>query len=954
LSPVPGRALSKEFYLVYYVTDLKTMEKIQIRKAKVHNLKAVDVDIPRNAFTVITGPSGSGKSSLAFDTLYAEGQRRYIESLSSYARQFLGQMEPPDVESIKGLSPAIAIDQKSTSNNPRSTVGTVTEVYDYMRVLFARVGTAYCPESGEKLSAQTAQQIVEKLKAKPDKTKLQLLAPVIQNQKGEHKELLGKYLSMGYVRARVNGKIMLLDEVKLDKNKKSNLDIVVDRLVVKKDIEARLTDSVEKGLKLGEGHLYVLVNDDEEFYSEHLYSPKSGLSCPELEPRLFSFNSPLGACPTCNGIGESKVFDEDKFILSSDLSFNEGTILPLGKHGSFYHQMVKSIFQEEGIDPDMPFKKLPTKFKEILFKGSKKVYHYKFKSENSKYEFSKSFPGLKKWLEKKYLESSSDKVRNDLENYMHIQVCPDCKGNRLRPFSLHVIIENKSIMDISNLTIEDAYSFFKKVKFKGQDKIIADKLLHEIRSRLGFLNDVGLTYLTLSRAANTLSGGEAQRIRLATQIGSALSGVLYVLDEPSIGLHQRDNTKLIETLKNLKNLGNTVIVVEHDEETMQAADYLIDMGPGAGIHGGDIIAEGSYESVLKNKKSITASYLSGREKIEVPKARKELTRKISINKISKNNIKDLNLELPLGGLICVSGVSGSGKSTMVHQAIVPAVKNYINKRTPLNVNYNSISGASDIKSLIELDQTPIGRTPKSNPATYTKVFDEIRKLFTATNEAKIRGYKAGRFSFNVKGGRCESCEGNGVIKVEMNFLPDVYITCADCDGKRYNNETLSVLYKGKSIADVLSMSVEEALEFFNNHRKIKRILKTMFDVGLGYITLGQSSTTLSGGEAQRMKLSRELSKATKGETLYVLDEPTTGLHFQDIKILIKALNDLVQKGNTVVVIEHNLDVLKCADWLIDMGPEGGVHGGEIVAKGTPEEVSKNKNSMTGKYLKRYL
>jgi excinuclease ABC subunit A len=911
------------------------MDQIEIRKANVHNLKAVDITIPRNSFTVITGPSGSGKSSLAFDTLYAEGQRRYIESLSSYARQFLGQMEPPDVESIRGLSPAIAIDQKSTSNNPRSTVGTVTEVYDYMRVLFARVGTAYCPDSGEELKAQTAQQIVKTLLAKKEKTKLQILAPVIRQGKGEHKELIGKFLSMGYARARANDEIMMLDDVALEKNKKNNLDIVIDRLVIKDGIETRLTDSVEKALKMGEGHMYVLAGDKEEFYSEHLYSPTSGKSYPELEPRLFSFNSPLGACPTCNGLGQSKVFDEDKFFLSQDLSLNDGALMPIGKRGGFYFSMVKSIVEAEGGDMDMPYKKLPANIKKVILEGSSKTYNFKFSSENSRYEFKKSFPGMSKWLERKYRESSSEKVRDELERYMHIQICPDCDGDRLNPFALNVKIKKHSIMDICHLTIEEAHQFFKKLVFTGQDKIIADKLLKEITSRLGFLVDVGLTYLTVNRAASTLSGGEAQRIRLATQIGSALSGVLYVLDEPSIGLHQRDNDKLIKTLLSLKELGNTVIVVEHDEETMRAADFLVDMGPGAGIHGGEVIAEGLPEKVFKNKKSITADYLSGRESIEVPAERRELTNHFVVNKVNKNNLKDLTVEIPMGGLVCITGVSGSGKSTLVHQGIVPAVKNYINNKTPFKTNYHSITGAENFKSVIELDQTPIGRTPKSNPATYTKLFDEIRKLFTATNEAKIRGYKAGRFSFNVKGGRCEVCEGNGSIKVEMNFLPDVFITCSECDGKRYNQETLNVLYKGKHIADVLEMSVEEALEFFANHKKIKRILQTMYDVGLGYLSLGQSSTTLSGGEAQRMKLSRELAKATRGETLYILDEPTTGLHFQDIKVLLAAIQALVEKGHTVIVIEHNLDVIKSADWVIDLGPEGGNQGGQIVADRKP-------------------
>lgn len=930
------------------------MDKIQIFGAKVHNLKNINVEIPRNSLTVITGPSGSGKSSLAFDTLYAEGQRRYIESLSSYARQFLGQMEPPDVERITGLSPAIAIDQKSTSKNPRSTVGTITEIYDYLRVLYARVGDAFCPESGERLEAQSAQQIVLSLMSKPAKTKLFIMAPVVKGQKGEHRDLIQKFLSLGFSKARVNGEIIALEEgLKLEKNKKNNCEIVIDRIVVKPGIKARLTDSVEQALKIGGGSLLALIDDELEFYSEHLYCHKSGKSYPELSPRLFSFNSPLGACAQCNGLGESKVFERSKYILDEAMSFSEGAVLALGKRGSFYYQMVKCILTAEGVSDETPLKKWPKKVYKTIFDGSEKEYTYNFKSENSSYTFKKTFVGLDLWLEKKYLESSSEKVRIELEKFMNIKTCPQCAGKRLNAYARHVKIADIGIMDISEFSIEDAFKFFKRVKFTGNKKIIADKLLKEIQGRLKFLVDIGLTYLTLNRAANTLSGGESQRIRLATQIGSALSGVLYVLDEPSIGLHQRDNDKLIQTLIHLRDLGNTVIVVEHDEETMLASDYIIDMGPGAGIHGGEIVAFGKPEKV-KKANSITGAYLSKKITIPLPESRKVLTQKIKLKGVTKNNLKNLDVEIPLGGLVAVTGVSGSGKSTLVHQALVPGIKNYVNKGHSYRVFYESISGVNAIDQVIEIDQSPIGRTPKSNPATYTKLFDQIRTLFSSTNESKVRGYKAGRFSFNVKGGRCENCEGNGQIKVEMNFLPDVYITCAHCSGKRYNQETLNISYRGKNIADVLGMSIEEAADFFQHHKKIHRALYTLDSIGLGYIKLGQSSTTLSGGEAQRLKLSRELSKATRGHCLYVLDEPTTGLHFKDIQVLLNAMLKLIGQGHSMLVIEHNLDIIKSSDYVIDLGPEGGIHGGRVVAMGTPEEVAKSKKSITGKYLKKIL
>lgn len=930
------------------------MDKISIKGARAHNLKNIDIDLPRNSLTVITGPSGSGKSSLAFDTLYAEGQRRYIESLSSYARQFLGQMEPPEVESITGLSPAIAIDQKSAGTNPRSTVGTVTEIYDYMRVLYARVGDAYCPESGELLQAQSAQQIVERLLEKKEKTKLQILSPVVTNQKGEHRELIGKFLSMGFSKARVNGELMPLDEsVRLHKTKKNDLDIVIDRIVVKEGIKGRLTDSVEQALKIGEGNIFVLVDDKEEFYSEHLYSHKSGKSYPELEPRLFSFNSPLGACPKCNGLGETKVFDPHKYIIDERLSFEQGAIAPLAKKTGFYHQMVKCILKAEKVKLDTPLDKWPKKIRETIFHGSSKEYTYNFESESSKYVFKKPFPGIEDWLERKYNDSSSEKVRNELEEYMNIEICPACEGQRLNEYARSVLVGELGIMEISKKSIEEAAEFFGSVEFEGHRKIIAQKLLKEINARLKFLNDVGLSYLTLNRAANTLSGGEAQRIRLATQIGSALSGVLYVLDEPSIGLHQRDNDRLISTLKSLRDIGNTVIVVEHDEDTMLASDHIVDIGPGAGVHGGQIVATGSPEEI-KKEKSITAQYLAGKKAIPVPSERRDLKDKIKIKGITKNNLENLDVEIPLGGFVVVSGVSGSGKSTLVHKGLAPGVKNYLRKNNNSKTCYKAISGVDKLDQVLEIDQSPIGRTPKSNPATYTKLFDSIRNLFANTNEAKVRGYKAGRFSFNVKGGRCETCEGNGVIKVEMNFLPDVYITCAECGGKRYNQETLNIEYRGKNIADVLDMTIEEAKDFFQHHTKIHRALAVLDEIGLGYIKLGQSSTTLSGGEAQRMKLSRELSKATRGKCLYILDEPTTGLHFQDIQVLLNAINRLIEKGHSVVVIEHNLDVVKSADYVLDLGPEGGKHGGQVVATGTPEEVAKNKDSLTGKYLKKLL
>lgn len=937
---------------------MSSINEITVVKAAVHNLQNVTISIPKNTLTVITGPSGSGKSSLAFDTIYVEGQRRYIESLSSYARQFLGQYQPPEVESITGLSPSIAIDQKSSSKNPRSTVGTTTEIYDYLRVLYARIGTLYDPETGLEVRKYTPTQISRELLKLGPKTKLQILAPINSSTSIKFKDLVSKFLTMGFSRARLNGELLQLDEVTSPPKGKFQLDIVVDRIVLKEDIDKRLADSIEYALKLGDGNITILVNDNKELsFSEHNKSTKGDKVFPELEPRLFSFNSPIGACESCNGLGETKTFDLDLMIFDESLPLLEGAITPLSKRNSFLYKMVETIADVEKIDISVPFKKLPKKFTNILFNGSDKVYRYSFTSENSHFEFSKSFPGLSAWLEKKFLESGSDKVRLDLEKLMNIKTCPSCNGLRLNSIALSTKIGDKHIMDLCTLSINECFDYLSAIKLDGEKKVIADKLLKEIISRLRFLLDVGLNYLTLNRGAMTLSGGESQRIRLATQIGSALSGVLYVLDEPSIGLHQRDNDRLIKTIKSLRDIGNTVLVVEHDEDTMRACDYIIDMGPGAGIHGGKIVSHGTLDQILKDKKSLTAKFLSGENRIEIPDSRKKASKFLKISGATEHNINDLNVSIPLGGLVCVTGVSGSGKSTLIHKILVPAVKTNltrVHKSLYQKTNYNSLTGVDEIKSVIELDQSPIGRTPHSNPATYTGLFDDIRDIFAATNESQIRGYKTGRFSFNVKGGRCEECEGNGVKKIEMHFLPDVYITCTECKGSRYNAETLSVLYKGKNIAEVLDMSIEEGAEFFKNHTKLNRVLSTLNSVGLGYMKLGQPATTLSGGEAQRLKLSRELSKRTKGHCLYVLDEPTTGLHFQDIKILLSALNQLTEQGNTLLIIEHNLDVIKTADWVIDLGPEGGSGGGEIVAEGTPEQVAKNSKSQTGKYLKKVL
>jgi excinuclease ABC subunit A len=935
-----------------------SVNEIKIVKAAVHNLKNVSINIPKNTLTVITGPSGSGKSSLAFDTIYVEGQRRYIESLSSYARQFLGQHQPPDVESITGLSPAIAIDQKSSNKNPRSTVGTTTEIYDYLRVLFARIGTLYDPITGLEVRKYTPSQIAREILTLPEKSKIQLIAPVPNCDKIKFKDNLSKFLTMGFTRAILNGEQILLEESTKAPRGLYQLDIIVDRIVIKSDVAKRLTDSVEYALKLGDGNLTVLIDDNKKLsFSEHNKSTDGANVYPELEPQLFSFNSPVGACEMCKGLGETKTFDLDLMIFDENLPLLEGAVTPLSKRNSFLYKMVESIAYEEGVDLDLPFKKLPKKFRDILFNGSDKVYTYSFTSENSHFEFSKAFPGLASWLEKKFVESSSDKVRIDLEKFMNIKTCPSCNGLRLNKVALSTKIGDKNIMDLCTLSVTECFDYLTAIKLSGDKKIIAEKLLKEIICRLKFLLDVGLNYLSLNRASMTLSGGESQRIRLATQIGSALAGVLYVLDEPSIGLHQRDNERLIKTLKHLRDLGNTVLVVEHDEDTMLACDYLIDMGPGAGIHGGEIVSHGTIEQILKDKKSLTAKFLSGTDSIPTPKTRKKATKFLKLSGANEHNINNLNVSIPLGGIVCLTGVSGSGKSTLVHKILVPAIKTRLSnahKTLFQKSNYNSLVGVDELKTIIELDQSPIGRTPHSNPATYTALFDSIREIFASTNESQIRGYKIGRFSFNVKGGRCEECEGDGVKKIEMHFLPDVYITCSECRGSRYNAETLSVLYKGKNISEILDLTIEEAAEFFKNHTKISRVLNTLNSVGLGYMKLGQPATTLSGGEAQRLKLSRELSKRTKGHCFYVLDEPTTGLHFQDIKVLLSAFSQLVDQGHTLLIIEHNLDVIKTADWIIDLGPEGGSGGGKIMAEGTPEDIAKVTSSFTGKYLKKIL
>ncbi|WP_145470373.1 excinuclease ABC subunit UvrA [Staphylococcus epidermidis] len=933
---------------------------IVVKCARAHNLKGVDIELPKNKLIVMTGLSGSGKSSLAFDTIYAEGQRRYVESLSAYARQFLGQMDKPDVDTIEGLSPAISIDQKTTSKNPRSTVATVTEIYDYIRLLYARVGKPYCPYHGIEIESQTVQQMVDRILELEERTKIQLLAPVISHRKGSHEKLIEDIGKKGYVRLRVDDEIVDVNEVpQLDKNKNHTIEVVVDRLVVKDGIETRLADSIETALELAEGNLTVdVINGEELKFSENHACPICGFSIGELEPRMFSFNSPFGACPTCDGLGQKLKVDLDLVIPDKNKTLNEGAIEPWEPTSSdFYPTLLKRVCEVYKINMDKPYKKLTDRQKNILMNGSgEKEIEFTFTQRNGGTRKRKMvFEGVVPNIDRRYHESPSEYTREMMSKYMTELPCETCHGKRLSKEALSVYVGDYNIGEVVEYSIKNALYYFENLKLSDQDKSIADQILKEIISRLSFLNNVGLEYLTLDRSSGTLSGGEAQRIRLATQIGSRLTGVLYVLDEPSIGLHQRDNDRLINTLKEMRDLGNTLIVVEHDDDTMRAADYLVDVGPGAGNHGGEVVSSGTPNKVMKDKKSLTGQYLSGKKRIEVPEYRREITdRKIQIKGAKSNNLKNVNVDFPLSVLTVVTGVSGSGKSSLVNEILYKALAQKINKSKVKPGNFDEIKGIDQLDKIIDIDQSPIGRTPRSNPATYTGVFDDIRDVFAQTNEAKIRGYQKGRFSFNVKGGRCEACKGDGIIKIEMHFLPDVYVPCEVCDGKRYNRETLEVTYKGKNIADVLEMTVEEATHFFENIPKIKRKLQTLVDVGLGYITLGQQATTLSGGEAQRVKLASELHKRSTGRSIYILDEPTTGLHVDDISRLLKVLNRIVENGDTVVIIEHNLDVIKTADHIIDLGPEGGEGGGTIIATGTPEEIAQNKGSYTGQYLKPVL
>ncbi|WP_432370420.1 excinuclease ABC subunit UvrA [Staphylococcus chromogenes] len=933
---------------------------IVVKGARAHNLKNVDIELPKHKLIVMTGLSGSGKSSLAFDTIYAEGQRRYVESLSAYARQFLGQMDKPDVDTIEGLSPAISIDQKTTSKNPRSTVATVTEIYDYIRLLYARIGKPYCPNHGIEIESQTVQQMTDRILQLEERTKIQLLAPVVNHRKGSHEKLLNDISKKGYVRVRVDGEIMDITAVPdLDKNKNHTIEIVVDRLVVKPGIESRLADSIETVLELADGRLFVDVIDGEPLeFSEKHACPICGFSIGELEPRMFSFNSPFGACPTCDGLGQKLTVDLDLVVPDKDKTLNEGAILPWEPTSSdYYPTLLKRVCEVYKINMDKPYKKLTERQKNIILYGSgEKEITFTFKS---KFGQSRTrtmvFEGVVPNIERRYHDSPSEYVREMMQKYMAEQVCETCHGQRLSREALSVYVGNKNIGQVVEQSISNALDYYQNIELSNQDQQIANLILKEIIARLDFLNNVGLGYLTLNRASGTLSGGEAQRIRLATQIGSRLSGVLYVLDEPSIGLHQRDNDRLIATLKDMRDLGNTLIVVEHDEDTMMEADYLVDIGPGAGDHGGHVVANGTPKQVMRNKKSLTGQYLSGKKFIPVPEVRRETTdRKIEILGARSNNLKNVDVAFPLSVMNVVTGVSGSGKSSLVNEVLFKSLAKKINKSKVRPGEHDAIKGIDEIDKIIDIDQSPIGRTPRSNPATYTGVFDDIRDVFASTNEAKVRGYQKGRFSFNVKGGRCEACKGDGIIKIEMHFLPDVYVPCEVCGGKRYNRETLEVTYKGKSIADVLAMTVEDATIFFENIPKIKRKLQTLVDVGLGYITLGQPATTLSGGEAQRVKLASELHKRSTGRSIYILDEPTTGLHVDDISRLLKVLNKIVDNGDTVVIIEHNLDVIKTADHLIDLGPEGGDGGGTIIATGTPEDIAANEDSYTGKYLKQVL
>ncbi len=938
-------------------------KNIIIRGAKENNLKNVDVEIPRNSLVVFTGVSGSGKSSLAFDTIYAEGQRRYVESLSSYARMFLGQMDKPDVESIDGLSPAISIDQKTTNNNPRSTVGTVTEIYDYMRLLFARIGTPHCPKCGKIIQKQTVDQIVDKILEMPQGTKIQLLAPVVRGRKGEHAKLLEDAKRSGYVRVRVDGSIYdLSEEIKLDKNKKHNIEIIVDRLVVKPEIQQRLSGSIDTVSALSGGLLIVDVIGGEEItFSQSFACPDCGISIEEIEPRMFSFNNPSGACPDCTGIGVKLIFDEDLIVPNKDLSIKEGAICvngwnSIGTDGSMSNSLLTAVSEKYGFSMDTPYKDLSADIRKVLMYGDNEVIDIAYQSAGKTKYYPYRFEGIINNLMRRYSENSNDySKQEEYEQYMTNITCPTCKGKRLKPEILAVTVGNKSISDVTEMSVKNIIKFFDNLELTERQLAIGDAILKEIKARLNFLSSVGLDYLTLSRTAGTLSGGESQRIRLATQIGSGLMGVLYILDEPSIGLHQRDNDKLLATLRHLQTLGNTLIVVEHDEDTMRSADYIVDVGPYAGAHGGEIVYSGTPEGILSCERSITGAFLSGREKIEVPAKRREGNGNfLTIKGACENNLKNVDVTLPLGTFICVTGVSGSGKSSLVNQVLYKYLAKQLNRAKTRPGKCNEITGLENLDKVIAIDQSPIGRTPRSNPATYTGLFDMIRDIFAQTPEAKMRGFNKGRFSFNAKGGRCEACAGDGIIKIEMHFLPDIFVPCEVCSGKRYNRETLEVKYKGKTISDVLDMTVDEALEFFENLPRIKAKLETIKAVGLGYVKLGQSSTTLSGGEAQRVKLATELSKRSTGKTIYVLDEPTTGLHSYDVRKLIDIIQRLTDSGNTVVVIEHNLDVIKTADYIIDLGPEGGDGGGTIVATGTPEDICRSRKSYTGKYLKKML
>ena len=938
-------------------------DKIIIKGAREHNLKNINIEIPKNQFVVITGVSGSGKSSLAFDTIYSEGQRRYVESLSAYARQFIGQMQKPELDSIEGLSPAISIEQKSVSKNPRSTVGTMTEIYDYMRLLWAHIGEAHCPICGEKVEKQTIQEIVDTIiESNNDGDKLVILAPVIKDKKGTHKNLFLNLQKKGFLRVRVNGEILYLEDViELDKNKRHNIEVVIDRLKVKKgdsDFLGRFSEAVETATGLSEGVIIANVNDVDHVYSENFSCPNHPeVVFPEVVPRLFSFNAPFGACEACNGIGTTLEVDENKLIMDEELSLNQGAIYVPGAstRKGWSWEMFKCMAEAHNIDMDKPVKNLTAKERDIIFNGSGKKFKFKYSGESFSFNGMKEYEGAVKNLERRYYETASDSMKDEIEaKYMIEKTCKTCNGKRLKDVVLAITVNDKSIIDVTDVSVNDSLEFFENIQLTEKQRQIASEILKEIKERLSFMINVGLDYLTLARMTKTLSGGESQRIRLATQIGSRLTGVIYVLDEPSIGLHQKDNEKLLATLRDLKDIGNTLIVVEHDEDTMRESDFLIDIGPNAGIHGGEVIAMGTPEEVMKSKESLTAQYLNGDIKIEIPKKRRKAKNNIELKNAKGNNLKNISIKVPLESFTVVTGVSGSGKSTLINQTLFPELFNKLNRGKLYPLENKGIKGLEHLEKVIDIDQSPIGRTPRSNTATYTKIFDDIRDIFAQTKDSKIRGYDKGRFSFNVKGGRCEACGGAGINKIEMNFLPDVYVECEVCKGKRYNRETLEVHYKDKNISDILNMSVEEAYEFFQNIPGLKRKLETLMDVGMNYIKLGQPATTLSGGEAQRIKLASELSKMSRGKTIYILDEPTTGLHFEDIRKLLIVLNRLVEKGNTVLVIEHNLDVIKSADYIIDIGPEGGFRGGEVIATGTPEEIAKVKKSYTGQFLKKYL